>query len=375
MEASTQDTLTQGKLNQDDLPYWLALWLTPGIGPSRFEKLRLAFPNLSELFKQSTQTLTQLKLPAPSIHALRNPNWRLVERSLNWESQANHHILCRWHPHYPTRLHEIYGAPPVLFVIGQPGLLAARQIALVGSRNPTITGLDNAQRFAQDLSNIGFCITSGLAHGVDAASHWGALKANGSTIGVLGTGIDIIYPAKNHTLADKIKEQGALVSEFPLGIKPQSANFPRRNRIISGLSLGVLVVEATIRSGSLITARFAMEQGREVFAIPGSIHNPLAKGCHALIQAGGKLVETITHITEELNDIEIAPKCPQPPKISADPLDIDQQKLVKYIGYEVTEIDTMIARSGFSAAKITAMLPILELHGAVRKESGGYMRI
>lgn len=363
------------QLNQDGLRFWLALWHTPGIGPIKFAKLLLKFPDLSELFKQSTRALAELDLPPKAIQRLKNPDWHFAEETLTWAEQSNHHIICWQHQHYPTRLSEVYGSPPLLFVKGRLNLLADPQIAIVGSRNPTISGYENAKQFARELAKVGFCVTSGLAHGIDTASHTGALSTHGDTIAVLGSGIDEIYPRANRTLANEISEAGALISEFPLGTKPQKTNFPRRNRIISGLSLGVLVIEATKHSGSLITARYAIEQGREVFAMPGSIHNPLAKGCHALIQAGGKLVETISHVTEELNSIEIGPRCHQSHKILPPSLDIDQQKLVKCIGYEVTEIDIMIARSGFTAAKITAMLPLLEIQGCVRKVSGGYMRV
>jgi DNA processing protein len=266
--------------------------------------------------------------------------------------------------------------PPLLYVHGDPELLSSLQLAIVGSRNPSPAGTNNAYEFARHLGAAGLTITSGLALGVDAASHRGALDAAASTIAVTGTGLDRVYPARNKDLAHKIVTNGGvLVSEFPIGEAPQAGNFPRRNRIISGLSLGTLVVEAALRSGSLITAKYAMEQGREVFAIPGSIHNPLAKGCHALIQQGAKLVETAQDIVSELAplanvSLQIEQVMASNEKNQPD-LDKDYQKLLDVMGYDPCPIDELISRSGLTAEEVSSMLLILELQNYVQLEPGG----
>ncbi len=231
-------------------------------------------------------------------------NWSAVEQDLRWAEKPNCHLLTLTDPAYPALLRQTTTLPPVLFVHGNVTLLSTPQIAIVGSRYPSPEGLENARRFAYSFSAEGITVTSGLALGIDGAAHHGALQNTGRTLAVMGHGLDHIYPMRHRALADRILEQGGgLVSEFPLGVKPVAAYFPQRNRIISGLSLGTLVVEAALRSGSLITARFALEQGREVFAIPGSVHSPLTKGCHALIRQGAKLVEVANDVLEELDTL------------------------------------------------------------------------
>ena len=278
-------------------------------------------------------------------------------------------------PCYPLALKEIADPPPILFVTGNIHLLSTPQIAIVGSRNPTQDGKKIAHDFARSLSHAGFTITSGLAIGIDAASHQGALAENGYTIAVAGTGLDLIYPACHTQLAAEIVIHGAMVSEFPPGTAPKANHFPRRNRIISGLCQGLLVVEAAKQSGSLISARMALEQNREVFAIPGSIHNPLARGCNALIREGAKLVETTQDILDELTVYnQLDRKKPNPAEQSK--LDLEQQKLLNLILYSPTSVDNLVAQTGESVEAIASMLLLLELQGYITSASGGgYIRI
>jgi DNA processing protein len=265
-----------------------------------------------------------------------------------------------------------------LYVHGNVAALHTPQLAIVGSRNPSAGGQETAHAFAAHLASVGLTITSGLALGIDAASHAGALDSSGTTVAVMGTGLDRVYPARHRELAHEIVSGGgALVAEFPVGTGPRPENFPRRNRIISGLSLGTLVVEAAPRSGSLTTARHAVEQGREVFAIPGSIHNPLARGCHALIRQGAKLVETAADVLEELGVfIEHAPQTSSPlPAASPDTPSSEQSQLLDYMGFDIITIDQLVARSGLTAAAVSSMLLILELDGRVVSQAGGrYVR-
>lgn len=273
------------------------------------------------------------------------------------------------------QLKEISDPPPILFVRGNARLLATPQIAIVGSRNPTSDGKKIAHDFARTLSQYGFTITSGMAIGIDAASHQGALAADSHTIAVAGTGLDLVYPACHTQLAAQIAERGAMVSEFPPGTAAKANHFPRRNRIISGLCQGLLVVEAAQQSGSLISARMALEQNREVFAIPGSIHNPLARGCNALIREGAKLVETIQDILDELgqyNQQDTKSTCTSEQSI----LDLEQQKLLNLILYSPTSVDNLVAQTGESVEAIASMLLLLELQGYITSAfGGGYTRI
>ena len=263
----------------------------------------------------------------------------------------------------------------MLFIRGILELLATPQIAIVGSRNPSRLGKQTAEDFAKTLANFGFTITSGLALGIDAASHIGALQAEGHTIAVAGTGLDRVYPARHKQLATEILQTGAIVSEFPPGTAARAINFPRRNRIISGLSIGLLVVEAAQRSGSLITARMALEQGREVFAIPGSIHNPLARGCNALIREGAKLVETTQDILEELGQYFQSPET-KSAATQQTKLDLEQQNLLNLILYSPTFIDDLVRETGKSIEVIASILLILELEGYIASTAGGsYIRI
>ncbi len=346
----------------------------PGLGCRTFLRL-LQTHSPEQIFKESACALQALGLKETSVQAIKNPDWIRVEQDMAWLDQSNHCAITLTSPDYPSQLKEIADPPPVLFVFGDPALLATPQLAIVGSRNPSTLGKENAFGFAQDLAAGGFTITSGLALGIDAASHRGALAANGFTIAVAGTGLDRVYPAVHKDLADQIVAHGALVSEFPPGTPAKAGHFPRRNRLISGLCQGLLVVEAATQSGSLITARLALEQNREVFAIPGSIHNPLAKGCNALIREGAKLVETTQHIFEELThcftrDEKLFSVSDQ----SA--LDLEQQTLLNLIAFEPTGIDYLVAQTGLPVAEIASTLLILELQGYLEATPGGcYARL
>jgi len=268
-------------------------------------------------------------------------------------------------------------APLLLFVQGDVTLLSQPQLAIVGSRNPSASGLEFAKQFAKDMIRADLVVTSGMALGIDGAAHRGALAANGKTIAVLGTGPDTIYPKHHQQLAEEIVANGATVTEFPTGVKALPAHFPRRNRIVSGLSLGVLVIEASLRSGSLITARLAAEQGREVFALPGSIKNSLARGCHYLIRQGAKLVESADDIFAELGPLISAQhtqSIENNGKITPPGLDINTVKVLKALDYAPTSIDTLVARTGLTVCEIASMLLILELKGCISQSSSGYLR-
>ena len=299
----------------------------------------------------------------------------MIDYDLEWLEQQNNGVLTFNDTNYPLQLKEIADPPPILFVRGNPDLLSLPQIAIVGSRNPSALGKETAFSFARTLSLYGFVITSGMALGIDGASHRGALYAKGYTVAVAGTGLDRVYPARHKELATEIVNTGVMISEFPPGTTAKANHFPRRNRIISGLCQGLLVVEAAKQSGSLITARLALEQNREVFAIPGSIHNPLARGCNALIREGAKLVETTQDILEELNqcyqqDEKLSPFTMQ------STLDLEQQTLLNRVMFSPTSIDNLVENTGESVEVISSMLLILELQGYLEATAGGcYVRI
>ena len=287
-------------------------------------------------------------------------------------------IVLAIDPEYPPLLRQTAGAPAALYVQGSVSLLASRQLAMVGSRSPTPAGRSTAREFAAWFARAGLTVTSGLATGIDAASHEGALKGEGATIAVFGTGLDRVYPSDNRALAERIREHGALVSELPPGTAPLPANFPQRNRIIAGLSLGTLVVEATTRSGSLSTARHALEAGREVFAIPGSIHSPLSRGCHQLIKNGAKLVEEAADVTEELGFSLPKERLTATPEAvrGGRELDKEYEMLLDALGFEPATIDRLVVRTTLPSESIASMLLILELEGRVAALPGGrYGRI
>ena len=348
---------------------WLGLLRAPGLGPRGLRPLLEAEPDPRRLLESPPPGA-----PEPVRRALREADLEQARRDLEWLHESGNRLLPLTHPDYPALLRDLPDPPVVLFLRGDPGLLGLPQLAVVGSRSASRQGLQTARDFARHLAEAGLVITSGLAAGIDAAAHQGALEA-GTTVAVLGTGLDRVYPARHRELAHRIAEGGLLVSEYPPGTPPLPQNFPRRNRIIAGLSLGTLVVEATLNSGSLITARLAAEAGREVFAIPGSIHDPRARGCHTLIREGAKLVETGAHVVEELGSqlglFDPAPAAPPPAEEAPAAMDPDHRELLELMGWEPVSSDWLVANSRFSAAEIASMLLLLELQGHVSSEPGG----
>ena len=371
METTTQ--------HPEPLRHWLALSLAPGLPAYRFHRLLGHLGSATAILEAGESTWRGLGLSDKTCEYLQAPDWARVDEQLSWEARdLSHHILLFPDERYPAQLREIADPPPVLYVKGDLNALHTPQIAMVGSRNPTYTGRETAFAFAQALTHAGLTITSGLALGIDAASHRGALAAKGLTVAVLGTGVDLIYPTGHRSLAAEIAEKGALVSEFPLGSPPNAWHFPQRNRIVSGLSLGTLVVEATARSGSLITARLATEQGREVFAIPGSIQSPTAHGCHLLLRNGAKLVETSTDILEEIAAFQPLITSKSTKTLYNSPnkqLEENEWKLLECVGFEATSIDTLVARTGLGVEHVASTLMILELAGHIDSTPSGYSRV
>ncbi|RDH83316.1 MAG: DNA-protecting protein DprA [endosymbiont of Escarpia spicata] len=355
---------------------WLLILQTPGIGCRTYLKLLHFFDSPEKVLAATRAELQGLGLQQKSIDHLFAGNLNGIQLSLEWLGQPDNHLLTLTEAGYPPLLAAIADPPPLLFVHGDPAHLCQPQLAIVGSRNPSPAGLSNARNFAAYLAGAGITITSGLAVGIDGAAHEGALQ-QGATIAVTGTGLDRVYPASHRDLAHKIAKNGLLVSEFPPGTPPRPENFPRRNRIISGLSVGTLVVEAALQSGSLITARLAVEQDREVFAIPGSIHNPQARGCHVLIRQGAKLVETGQDIVDELSSLLGTLEIPAPARApeSKNPgfqLDPDYRKLLDSMGYDPISADALIATTGLTPEAVSSMLLLLELEEYVSSAPGGY---
>jgi DNA processing protein len=329
------------------------------------------------------RALHALGLGEESIARLKSPDRAALERSRAWLSSARRRLVTYGGEHYPPLLAQLADAPLALWVEGENGaLLCDAQLAVVGSRNPTRDGRDNAEQFARYLAARGLTITSGLAIGIDGAGHRGALAELGGTIAVLGGGLDSIYPREHSQLAAAIAERGLLVSEYAPGVEPHKAHFPQRNRIIAGLSLGTLVVEATRRSGSLITARLATDYGREVFAIPGSIHNPLARGCHWLIRNGAKLVEEAADVLVELAPLlklDVATIERAREQTSSESATVDNpeyRNVLDLLGFDPRSIGDLAEASGLTAAELSSMLLILELEGLVEALPGGrYSRL
>lgn len=341
----------------------------PQLGPRRFARLLAAFATASSALSAPAAAWRSLGLPAACAEARRCPDVReQAAAALAWLEQPNQQLLMWDMPSYPALLAEIGDAPPLLFVAGAADILDSPQLAMVGSRHASRPGLDTAQAFARSLAQAGFAITSGLALGIDGAAHQGALDVAGKTVAVLGTGLRRIYPARHQRLAASIVEHGgALVSELPLDCPPQAGNFPRRNRIISGLSLGVLVVEASPSSGSLITARLAAEQGREVYAIPGSIHHPGARGCHQLIRDGATLVESVEDILQALRGWQsLAPSALSASTNSRHPL-LDLLHAAPHSS------EALALSSGWPLPKVLAALTELELEGLVNNQAGCWL--
>ncbi len=387
----------------------LALFHLPGVGPSRYHKLLEWFGSAEAVISGDRKLIQAAGIKTDALRllddfarsGLDSELGRQVERDLSWLAQPGNDLLLLDDEDYPSLLKHIDSPPPLLFIRGARELLSEPQLAIVGSRNPSIDGKENAYRFAKALVNVGLAVTSGMALGIDGSAHQGAIDGGGYTVAVVGTGADIIYPARHRGLADKILEKGVIVSELPLGTQPQPANFPRRNRIISALSLGVLVVEASPRSGSLITAHCALDQGREVYAIPGSIHNPMARGCHQLLRQGAKLVECAEDIFEELssllafhqlvrNEAEYAVPTTKDlftggatgfDSAETNVAEIDEQlteqerSLLALIGYDVVSVDLVVERSVLSVEDISFLLMSLELKGVIQSVPGGFQRV
>lgn len=366
----------------------------PETGAGTYWQLREQDVDIEHLLEQPVSALKSFLRPAAveALIAFRSGsalNKRIEQDLFYIANEPNLHCLCFDDPLYPRLLREIPKPPPLLFVRGDPACLSLPQLAVVGSRNPTAGGSENAERFARYMAECGFAITSGLALGIDAAAHQGALNAGGKTIAVMGTGIDLIYPSRHRSLGQAIVDAGgALVSEFPLGVSSQAANFPQRNRIISGLSGGTLVVEAAVQSGSLITASYALQHGREVFAIPGSIHNPLARGCHQLIRQGATLVETAQDIVDQLAGLisykrqELGSKTRQASlfEAAAEPelsesLNEEEQQLLDALGYDPLPLDMLVERTGSDIGSLSAGLISLEIKGLVQQIGACYQRI
>lgn len=362
------------------LACWLQLSLTPGIGASSLRDLLREF-GLPEAVLAAGRSALARRIPATALDALYSEQVAgAVAQALEWAQTPGHSVVTLDHAAYPKLLLEISDPPPLLYCVGRADLLNQPALAVVGSRNATAQGARDAHSFARALSDAGLTIVSGLALGVDAGAHRGGLAGRSSTIAVLGTGVDVVYPPGNEALTREIGTRGALLSEFPLGSHAAKQNFPRRNRVISGLTYGTLIIEAALSSGSLITARSALEQGREVFAVPGSIHSPLAKGCHSLIKSGAKLVESADDVLSELtafryrdpvrvlDEAGVAPGKPQ--------VRTEDSPLLELMGFDPVDIDSLCARARLSVQQVAAELLRLELDGRIATLPGGlYQRL
>ncbi len=337
------------------------------------QNLVARYGDLDNALMQSAARLTDAGLTEHQAERVRSPDEAAIAETRAWLEQDDHTLLVLGDESYPDLLASIDDPPPFLYVNGNVDALHLPSLAIVGSRNPTKGGERNAFDFAEHLAGNGFVVVSGLAQGIDTAAHNGAVASGGATVACLGHGIDRIYPAANRDLAHSIVAQGALVSEFPLGAPPDKRHFPQRNRLISGLSLGTLVVEAAKRSGSLITARLAGEQGREVFAIPGSIHNAMSRGCHQLIRTGAKLVESADDIVAELGHwiSHLEQAGTEDEALPAEELNDEQKDLLNIMGHDPVSIDSLAEDSGLTIDQLSSMLLILELEGRVEKLPGG----
>jgi DNA processing protein len=362
----------------DNIDAWLILLRTPGFGPAALrERLAAADGDIQAALALARQQTTA---HGAARAWLRQPDAAVLAADRAWLAQPGHRLVCCDDADFPPQLETIDAPPAALFVAGNASLLLLPQVAIVGSRQAHAAGLATARQFAQALGGAGFVVTSGLADGIDGAVHAAALAGGRPTIAVVGTGLDEVYPRKHDPLARQIAAEGAVVSEFPLGTAARAEHFPQRNRIISGLSLGTLVVEAGLRSGSLITARLAAEQAREVFAVPGSIHNPLARGCHRLIRDGARLVETADEVAQILKPaaralgLELNERLAQagvPPAAAmgwrGNPA---LEALLQALGYDPTDMDDLVGRTGQSASALSSMLLMLELEGQVESLAG-----
>ena len=359
--------------------YWLAVKFIPRLATPKKLVLVEKF-GLENLFDTNTD-LSQLGLSAPQLAAIQSPNWEKINKIIADSTSCHSHIIHYDAPEYPKLLQEIYDPPLVFFARGNLKLLLQPQIAIVGSRNASVSGREVALELAGQLAQC-FVIISGLALGIDAYAHQGALKSGGFTIAVVATGLDITYPARHKKLQkDILQNNGLIISEFMPGVTPKPGHFPKRNRLISGLSLGTLVVEASLKSGSLITARCALEQGREVFAVPSSIYNQQAKGCHWLIKQGAKLVEGFDDIVEELKDFSLdglnlsRDKGKDCLVEKSEKQDLCNDPMLASVGYEITPVDMVVSRSKLPIDVVLTRLTLLELRGLVSAVPGGYLKI
>ena len=361
---------------------WLALTRAPALSVPILSTALETLGQAGGLLRAPDHLRSRAGLPAATCEYLRAAAAAPTAAELAWLESSGHHLLPFTDPRFPQLLRSLPGCPIALYVDGDVDVLGDPQRAIVGSRNPSAQGRDTAFEFAAYLSQVGLTITSGLAEGIDSQAHRGALSAHGFTVAVLGSGADVIYPRGNRGLAAEVARHGALISEFPLGTPPRREHFPQRNRLIAGLTLGTLVVEAASRSGSLVTARHAGEFGREVFAIPGSIHNPVARGCHQLIRQGAKLTESAADILAELN---FSPYLdPRPAALSSrnqrpvldSGMDKDHKILLDALGFDPTDLDALVVRTGFKPEALSSMMLILELEGHVQAAPGGrYSRV
>jgi DNA processing protein len=363
----------------DDRLAWLTLAHASGLHAGHLGEWFAHGGAASDLLGASTAALSALDLGVPTIRSLLAPDAGAIERDFCWlDAGTDRHLVTWGAADYPPLLAQIPDPPLVLYVDGRVDVLSQPQLAIVGSRNPTGLGRDTASQFAGHLGRAGLAITSGLALGIDAAAHRGALEAGAPTVAVVGRGLDAVYPRENEPLARRILDAGgALVTDLPIGTPPLKHNFPRRNRILSGLAVGTLVVEAAVQSGSLITARLAAEQGREVFAVPGSIHNAVARGCHRLLRQGARLVETVDDIFEELASIcgDLGTRPPITPRQAPTPrspsLDKEYEILLDALGFEPAGLDSIVVRTGLETGVVASMLLILELDGRIQQQPGG----
>jgi DNA processing protein len=359
----------------ETLASWLKLTFIPGIGGRTQRKLLSAFGLPDVVFSASHTSLRALIGDKATRLLLNTDNEAKIATAMAWAQEPDQHIVTLADPAYPRALLEIPDPPTLLYVLGRPDLLNQPVLSIVGCRAPTPQGIVNAEQFARALAEAGLTIASGLALGIDAAAHRGALAAQGDTIAFIGTGIDRVYPARNRELAHEIGAKGVIVSEFPIGTPVIASNFPRRNRLISGIARGVLVIEAAVESGSLITAKLAGEQGREVFAIPGSIHSPQSRGCHRLIKEGAKLVETAQDILEELRWDVPPPILLDAETPRANTTD-ENTEILSLMGYDPCSLDELVSRSGLAAEALSVILLHLELEGCIASLRGGrYQRL
>ena len=368
--------------SRDESSAWVTLTRAPDLDVSALPRALAMLRHAPGVVEASDASRADAGLSAAAREFLSSKQAALSTVERAWLENPHHHVVPFTDPRYPVLLRKAERHPIALYVTGNPEVLNDPQLAIVGSRNPTAQGRETAHEFSEYLAGRGLAITSGLALGVDSAAHRGALKGQGITLAVLGSGVDVVYPRSNLPLADEIRQQGALISAFPLGTAPRREHFPQRNGIIAGLSLGTLVVEAARRSGSLITARLAANQGREVFAIPGSIHSPLSRGCHELIRQGAKLTETAHDILSELNFsafFALAPGGPAGPAAAANPasgMDKEHKILLDALGFDPANLDVLVVRTGFKAEAVSSMMLILELEGHVQAAPGGrYSRV